>query len=134
MTDGKTISKGTVLVAEDDSPIRMLISVVLKRAGYNVLLTTNGLEAERVIRDESVAIDLLLTDISMPGMDGIELARIARNIRPVLKIVFASGSLNVLPEAPVGIPVLPKPFTFDELLAAVERRLSAEIHDEFVIA
>jgi len=79
----------TVLFAEDETPIRDSVAQFLSMSGFRVLKAEDGYEALRLLTQEDV--DLLFTDIVMPGLDGIELARRARRIRPNLKIMFVTG-------------------------------------------
>jgi CheY-like chemotaxis protein len=79
----------TILFAEDETPIRDSVGQLLSISGFRVLKAEDGYEALRLLTQEDV--DLLFTDIVMPGLDGIELARRARRIRPNLKIMFVTG-------------------------------------------
>jgi two-component system, cell cycle response regulator CpdR len=79
----------TVLFAEDDAIIRQSVGQSLMLMGYRVLLADDGYEALRLMTQEDV--DLLLTDIVMPGLDGVELARKAKTLRPSLQIMFLTG-------------------------------------------
>jgi two-component system cell cycle response regulator CpdR len=79
----------TVLFAEDETPIRDSVAQFLSMSGFRVLKAEDGYEALRLLTQEDV--DLLFTDIVMPGLDGIELARKAKRIRPSLKIMFVTG-------------------------------------------
>jgi two-component system, cell cycle response regulator CpdR len=79
----------TVLFAEDETPIRDSVAQLLSMNGFRVLKAEDGHEALRLLTQEDV--DLLFTDIVMPGLDGIELARRAKRIKPNLKIMFITG-------------------------------------------
>jgi two-component system, cell cycle response regulator CpdR len=97
----------TVLFAEDDTPIRESVSELLSLNGFRVLKAEDGYEALRLLLQEDV--DLLFTDIVMPGLDGVELARKAKSVKPNVKIVFATGYSAKASEAiPLG-RVLYKP-------------------------
>ena len=100
----------TVLVVDDESLQRRFVAAVL--AGIaKVIQAASAEEALQRFDDPAERIDILVTDVSMPGMDGIDLARAARARVPTLPIVIVSGSY-VLPEKPVDIPgslFLPKP-------------------------
>jgi two-component system, cell cycle sensor histidine kinase and response regulator CckA len=117
----------TILVVEDDELIRGCIVAPLTRAGYEVLSAGNGAEGARVFERHSEALDLLVTDISMPGMLGTDLARFARKIRPDIKVIFASGSVHLEETNPQtyiqGSVFLSKPFTIEELLRTVKEVL-----------
>src|SRR5581483_4895612 len=83
-----------ILVAEDDVLVRNLINVVLTRAGYSVLLACDGEEALTLSRHYSGEIDLLLSDVMMPRMDGVALASAMHNERPATKTLLISGKLS----------------------------------------
>jgi len=83
--------KPTVLVVEDEPMVRSLIEEVLELQGVDVLTASNGEHGLRICQDESIRIDLLVTDVVMPQMTGRDLARRATAIRPDLKVLFVSG-------------------------------------------
>jgi two-component system cell cycle response regulator CpdR len=81
-----------ILIAEDDMAMRRFISMALQRAGHSVSVAVDGLDAmEYLNAPDGHLYDLLLTDIVMPGMDGIELCARARNLFPDLKTMFITG-------------------------------------------
>jgi DNA-binding NtrC family response regulator len=95
---------------------------MLEREGYETLQAADGEEALRVAMRHLDALELLLTDDRMPGMNGNELARVLRSIRPDLKVIVMSGSGDIV--APVSdAAILLKPFTLDELSCLVARHL-----------
>ena len=103
----------TVLFAEDDTPIRESVSELLSLNGFRVLKAEDGYEALRLLLQEDV--DLLFTDIVMPGLDGVELARKAKSVKPNVKIVFATGYSAKASEAiPFG-RVLYKPLRVHQI-------------------
>jgi two-component system cell cycle sensor histidine kinase/response regulator CckA len=81
----------TVLVTEDEKLVRDLVGTVLQSQGYQVLLATDGQDALRICQEHSGAIDLLLTDMVMPGISGSELAQAMIRLRPELKVLYMSG-------------------------------------------
>lgn len=105
----------TVLLADDEAGIRRLVRSVLTAQGYFVLDAADGGEALRLCRQHPGEIDLLVTDISMPGMGGHELAENASAIRPSIRVLYMSGyTENAVPYrgATSGqTPFLQKPFT-----------------------
>lgn len=108
---------GTVLVAEDQEQVRLLVAKVLGRAGYRVLLAGCGDEALALARAQSVPVDLLVTDVVMPGLSGRELFERLHQLHPHLKVLFMSGyAADVIGP---GMNLLPKPFTPEQLLARV---------------
>ena len=116
-----------ILLAEDDDDMRKFLHKALERAGYEVTAFDNGRSAYDRLKEEPFT--LLLTDIVMPEMDGIELARRATQLDPDLKVMFITGfaavALNPDSSAPKDAKVLSKPFHLRELVGAVERLLAA---------
>jgi two-component system, cell cycle response regulator CpdR len=116
-----------ILLAEDDHDMRRFLVKALERAGYQVVDFDNGASAYERLREEPFA--LLLTDIVMPEMDGIELARRATEIDPDLKVMFITGfaavALNPESKAPKDATVLSKPFHLKDLVNEVEKLLKA---------
>jgi two-component system cell cycle response regulator CpdR len=116
-----------ILLAEDDDSLRGFLVGALKRAGHTVREFEEGRSALTALERE--VFDLLLTDIVMPGIDGIELARRGAELDPAMKIVFITGfagvSLSGGGAAPSGAKVLSKPFHLRELVDEVERVMAA---------
>lgn len=108
----------TVLVADDEAALRNTIVEILRSSGYNVLESQTAEDALEIARQNAGKIDILLTDIVMPGLRGPELARRVQNIQPDVKVVFMSGYAGGLPEAdlPPNSAFLQKPFRFATLL------------------
>lgn len=121
-----SVLRPRILLAEDDDAMRSFLERALDRAGYDVVAYSNGEDAHRQLAQEPFA--LLLTDIVMPKMDGIELARRASELDPTLKIMFITGfaavTLNT-ETAPKDAPVLSKPFHLKDLVKEVARLLAA---------
>ncbi len=113
----------SILVAEDQPDVRRLVTQVLSAAGYQVLEATSGEDALERCRERACAIDLLLTDIVMPGMSGMELYMAARVNCPELRVVYMSGYSDASLEERGTVdrrgPMLAKPFTPDALLDVV---------------
>ncbi len=116
-----------ILIAEDDDDMRRFLEKALDKAGYRVVSFDNGASAYDRLREEPFT--LLLTDIVMPEMDGIELARRATEIDPDLKVMFITGfaavALNPDSNAPKDAKVLSKPFHLRDLVNEVEKMLAA---------
>ncbi|MCT8989869.1 response regulator [Chelativorans sp. SCAU2101] len=116
-----------ILLAEDDGDMRRFLVKALERAGHEVVDFDNGASAYERLREEPFS--LLLTDIVMPEMDGIELARRATEIDPDLKVMFITGfaavALNPDSDAPRDAKVLSKPFHLRELVDEVDKLLHA---------
>jgi CheY-like chemotaxis protein len=117
--------KETILLVEDDAAVREVGVAMLAQLGYRVVSAADGQEALERMRRDPDAVDLLVTDVVMPRMSGLELVRAARTIRPELKALFVSGHFQQPPgfeSAPFG-RVLEKPFTSALLAGAVRAAL-----------
>ena len=121
------ISMQRILLAEDDSSMRAFLERALVKAGYEVISFENGADALERLKEEPFT--LLLTDIVMPRMDGIELARRASEFDPELKIMFITGfaavTLNNESRPPKDARVLSKPFHLKDLVHEVGKLLAA---------
>jgi two-component system cell cycle sensor histidine kinase/response regulator CckA len=123
--------EGTILLVEDEEGLRALNARGLTSRGYTVLEAGNGIEAIDVLEKSGKPVDLVVSDVVMPEMDGPTLARELRNRNPGLKIIFVSGYAEDafqkhLPEHEKGqYGFLPKPFTLKQLVAAVKETLAA---------
>jgi two-component system, cell cycle sensor histidine kinase and response regulator CckA len=109
----------TLLVVEDERPVRDLLVTVLKRAGYDVRAAATAEEAVELERERPV--DLLLTDVMLPGMSGPQLARLVRERSPETHVVFMSGYTGALlkDEDMAGADFLQKPFDAKTVLDKV---------------
>jgi len=116
-----------ILLAEDDNDMRRFLVKALENAGFKVSSYDNGMSAYQRLREEPF--EMLLTDIVMPEMDGIELARRASELDPDIKIMFITGfaavALNPDSEAPKNAKVLSKPVHLRELVSEVNKMLAA---------
>jgi two-component system, cell cycle response regulator CpdR len=116
-----------ILLAEDDDDMRRFLARALERAGHEVSAFAEGASAFAELQE--AVFDLLLTDIVMPEMDGIELARRATARDPGLKIMFITGfaavALHPDSQAPKEAKVLSKPFHLKDLVSEIERMVAA---------
>ena len=116
-----------ILLAEDDESLRKFLAAALVKAGHAVTDFGDGSEAWECI--QGFPFDLLLTDIVMPGMDGIELAKRAAEVNVALKIMFITGfaavALHPDSRAPKEAKILSKPFHLNELVTEVDRMMAA---------
>lgn len=125
----------TILVIEDEAFVREITCEILESAGYHVLKARNAAEARTVFRDHRKTVQLLLTDIVLPGGNGRDLAREFRTMNPALKIICTSGyPENAITQkvAKDGCFYLQKPFSPDSLLRKIWQ-ISAKDLDELAI-
>jgi signal transduction histidine kinase len=118
----------TVLIVEDDPAVRVLVSAVLSELGY-AFVEAGDADSAMPIIESSQRIDLLISDVGLPGMNGRQLAEIGRQVRPDLKVLFITGYAE---HAAVrggfldpGMQMITKPFTFDLLTATVREMIKA---------
>jgi two-component system, cell cycle sensor histidine kinase and response regulator CckA len=118
----------TILFAEDDASVRELVRDELRKLGYRVLEAKDGLEACMVATQHMGSLQLLLTDVVMPGMSGKELAQHLRVIKPELKLLFVSGYTDDvgLGAGDQASTYLQKPFTPEAVAKAVRELLDAQ--------
>jgi len=116
-----------ILLAEDDDSMRLYLTRALERVGYEVIAVDRGTAALPLLERERF--DLLLTDIVMPELDGIELAQRASAIAPDLRVMFITGFAAVALKAGRRAPeakVLSKPFHLKDLVMEVDRMFQTE--------
>src|SRR5450755_4186497 len=120
--------QGTILLVEDEEGLRSLNARGLRSRGYSVVEASNGVEAMEALEERNGAVDLVVSDVVMPEMDGPTLLREMRGRNPDLKIIFVSGYAEdafekSLPENQ-QFAFLPKPFTLSQLVAAVKETMT----------
>lgn len=117
-------SDGRILIAEDDDLIRMIMTETLHEAGFDVLEAGDGAEALELL-EKPDNVRMIVTDINMPGVDGIELAKRAQVSHPGVPVIFASARPDLLQrrDFPDGYRFLLKPYAMRDLMAAVEDML-----------
>ncbi len=116
-----------ILLAEDEQAMREYLKRALEKSGYEVVAVDRGTEAVPLLENEPF--DLLLTDIVMPEMDGIELARHCSKVSPKTEVMFITGFSGVALRAGESMPnakVLSKPFHLKDLVLEVERLFTKE--------
>jgi len=122
---------GTVLIVEDELAVRGLVEVILTAHSYKVLTTDSASDAIAICRESAERIDLLLTDVVMPGISGPELAKELVSLRPGLKVIYMSGYAGEhLAEQGVtseGVTLLQKPFTSSALQEKVRQVLNEPV-------
>lgn len=118
---------GIVLLVEDEAPVRAFASRALRMRGYTVLEAESAEEALKTLEDDSLNVDIFVTDVIMPGMDGPTWVTHALETRPGVKVVFVSGyAEDSVAEQQARIPnsvFLPKPFSLSELTETVQKQL-----------
>jgi two-component system, cell cycle sensor histidine kinase and response regulator CckA len=120
--------QGTILLVEDEEGLRSLNARGLRSRGYSVIEASNGVEALEALEEKNGAVDLVVSDVVMPEMDGPTLLKTMRGRNPDLKIIFVSGYAEdafekSLPENQ-QFAFLPKPFTLSQLVAAVKETMA----------
>ena len=121
-------SEGVVLLVEDEAPVRAFASRALKMRGLSVLEAASAEEALEVLEDDKLKVDVFVTDVIMPGLDGPSWVRAALKDRPETKVVFVSGYAPETfadTEAEIAHSVfLPKPFSLTELTETVQKQMA----------
>jgi two-component system cell cycle sensor histidine kinase/response regulator CckA len=120
----------TILIVEDEDEVRRLATLILRKQGYNVLEASNGGEALLICERHKSPIDLLLTDVVMPGMSGREVAKRLARLHQVMKVLYMSGYTdNAVAHHGIlekGIAYIQKPFTVRDLAAKVREVLDKD--------
>jgi two-component system cell cycle sensor histidine kinase/response regulator CckA len=122
---------GTVMIVEDEDPVRIFGARALRNKGYKVLEAKSGEAALELIQSADEPIDLLITDVVMPNMDGPALIREVREIHPDMKVIFISGytedAFRQRLDSDSDIHFLPKPFSLKQLATKVKEVISGEV-------
>ena len=115
---------GNILLVEDEDAVRSFSSRALRNKGYKVLEAASGDAALRLIQEEKPKLDLMITDVMMPGMDGAQLIREVRKIMPNLNVICISGYAEETMREKIGsdqdVHFLPKPFSLKQLAGKVK--------------
>jgi two-component system cell cycle sensor histidine kinase/response regulator CckA len=121
--------RGLVLLVEDEDPVRSFAARALRLRGYTVVEAASGEEALEILKDPDLHVDIMLSDVIMPGLDGPGWVREAQKARPEVKVIFMSGyAEDTFVGGESGIPnaaFMPKPFTLNELTQRVKDKLEA---------
>lgn len=122
--------RGVILLVEDEALVRKVTCEVLQSAGYRVLKAKNSAEAVRTFMQYGAEVDLLLTDVIMPGRNGHELAHRLREICSGLRTILTSGypetSIPGIQPHEAGVFYLPKPYSAQSLILKVQEALAEE--------
>ena len=112
---------GTVLLVDDRADVRGVARSMLESVGYHVLEASGGEQALHIAGQQAAPIDLILTDIVMPGIDGAEVVERLMPLRPQMKIIFMSGYPGRVPLHPASVAYLQKPFTRAKLIEVLRQ-------------
>lgn len=128
VSDRSSTRPATILIVEDDAGVLGLMAAILKPLGYQVLTAEDGEEALCLCREHAIKVDLLITDVVMPGMSGHELALAFKAIQPAMQVLYMSGwpmrsgTYRAVEEG--RLDFIQKPFNTDDLAAKVRSMLS----------
>ena len=124
-------AEGVVLLVEDEAPVRAFAVRAVRLRGYSVLEADCAEAALAILSDPAVTVDLILTDVILPDMDGPTWVRKALQTRPGIRVIFVSGyAEEAFAEQKALIPgsvFLPKPFSLVELTSLVDRQIAADV-------
>jgi DNA-binding NtrC family response regulator len=121
---GRADSAGSVLVVDDETAVRRFAARVLQREGYAVTEASDGVEALELVRKDGTAVEVVVSDIVMPRLNGVELMQALSASHPKLPVILMSGyATAALSELGIAAPcsILVKPFPAERLLAEVQR-------------
>jgi CheY-like chemotaxis protein len=116
----------TILLVDDEVTIRTVVPIMLTRYGYEVIVASSGEEALRLFEQPNFRVDLLLVDVAMPGMNGVELAEHVNGLHPALPVLYCSAYSSdekLRPKIARGLRFLPKPFSSLQLTQAIRDAL-----------
>lgn len=113
----------TILVVDDEATIRLMLQRALTAQGYNILLACDGVDALAVASAHPNEIDLLLTDVQMPEMGGLELARAFAQSHPGTKVIFITGAPGKFVDQLADKMVVAKPFAWATLMLVIRASL-----------
>jgi two-component system cell cycle sensor histidine kinase/response regulator CckA len=120
-----------ILLVEDDDALRAATQYYLNRSGYVVTMTADGAEALRAMEESATPVDLVMTDVVMPGMNGRELAESLRTVYPTMRVLLTSGftqdALLRRHALPDGMAFLEKPYSLEALAGALSRLLDGDV-------
>jgi two-component system cell cycle sensor histidine kinase/response regulator CckA len=117
-------SAATILSVDDDDDLRQLVGEVLTEAGFRVLSAESG-EAAMLVLESDEPVDLIVTDVVMPGLNGMALARLARRLRPEVRILYSSAYWPYIVTEPTDRELVRKPYLPRQLVDQVRRSLSS---------
>jgi two-component system, cell cycle sensor histidine kinase and response regulator CckA len=119
MRGNSLFSRLVVLLVDDEPQVRKLLRIMLETQGCTVVEARDGREALEILERDAARVDLVLSDVTMPRLNGFQLARELALARPEMKILLMTGYTHVSSEADAGFRLLYKPFGLQELVRAV---------------
>src|SRR4051794_2294905 len=105
-----------VLVVDDEGIVLNVVSLVLRNAGFRVIVASGGVQALERVEDSEEGVSLAVLDMEMPGLNGLQLYERLQELYPQMRVLFISGHDFSLDDVPAGCDFLAKPFTASELL------------------
>jgi CheY-like chemotaxis protein len=129
MADSMQVGDGkTVLVVDDHDTTRQTIARLLEAGGFSVEQASSGTDALEQLARNSDAIDMVLSDVTMPGMNGIDLSYQIRELYPSIPVAIVSGDVSELERSIIGradVPFIKKPFHAESLFSAVKEAIQS---------
>jgi DNA-binding NtrC family response regulator len=126
---GQTDEGAHVLVVDDETAVRRFAARVLLREGYRVFEAEDGVEALEMLQNGAMGVKVVVSDVVMPRLNGVELMQALADSRPDLPVLLMSGyATGALTDLGIAVPcgIVPKPFTADRLIAEVQRCLGSK--------
>ena len=119
--------RGTVLLVDDDVAVRQVAAVILGELGFEVIEAADAEQAMEILRGPT-GTELLMTDLAMPGIGGVELAHLAKRLRPTLKVLYTSAYVRAQggSRALVHGPLIEKPWMLEQLEAVIETLMGTD--------
>ena len=128
--NGRDPTVTTILVVDDEPPMREVLQVFLRESGHHVLTSDSGEDAVKICYEYEETIDVMVTDLSMPGIDGVQLAKLVRQIRPNVKVVVSSAVSRAACIGQAGLSenavFLKKPFPLPAMESAIQDILTTD--------
>jgi len=112
-----------ILLVEDEPFFRSAVKRLLRKEGFHVIESENGVDAYKIVREIGRSIDLVLTDYQMPRMDGFELAQLVTQLYPDMPVLLMTGYASSLKTSLAGYAVLSKPFRHHDLVQAIRKQI-----------
>jgi two-component system, cell cycle sensor histidine kinase and response regulator CckA len=128
-TSGQTGTLPYILVVDDETAVRRFAARVLQREGYGIYEAVDGVEALEMVQNGAAGVEVVVSDIVMPRLNGVELMQALAISRPELPVLLMTGyATGALTDLGIAVPcgIVPKPFTAERLVAEVQRCLGSK--------